>query len=500
MKLNYKPLLHLANKTKWHNLINKTIVNDNKIINKSYYSSFSNHLGQPSFKTHPHLLQKDQILVGITKDELELRRLKLLEKIPEGSVVLVFGHRLKFRSNNIFYPFHQNPNLLYLCGFDQPNSILVLIKDSNLQRKYKMGLFIEPKSADIELWEGPKCGLDEGKNYFGADETIDIKEFTNLIKPILNKAKTIYIDLQKPIELNSTEYNITNYLNQQKLNFKVKNLKANIEEMRLYKSEAEVKLIKKAAEITKRGFAKVLKNIVMELTSNFNDGINEHDIASTFENEIRRMGSQGHAYVPVVANGTNALSLHYVSNNMALKKGKLLMMDAGAAYFGYNSDVTRTWPVGKRFTKDQAELYQAVLNVQKKCIERCNTQLYNDSLNDILFKSIDWLKDELNLLGFNVSRNEVHDKLYPHHIGHYLGLDIHDTPSSTRTQYLKPGMLVTIEPGVYVPIDDKYPKRFQGIGIRIEDNILIEKNGNYLNLTQNIPKEIEELEAFLNKP
>jgi intermediate cleaving peptidase 55 len=199
------------------------------------------------------------------------------------------------------------------------------------------------------------------------------------------------------------------------------------------------------------------------------------------------------AYVPVVAGGDNALTMHYVRNDMPLRDGDLVLVDCGGEFHGYASDITRTWPVNGKFTEPQRELYQAVLNVNKKCIQLC-TEKENISLNGIHEHSVRLMKEELQNLGFKLTEGDVDHRLYPHHIGHYLGLDVHDCHDLDRSRVLRRGYVVTIEPGVYVPYDDRFPHKYQGIGIRIEDNVWVgEEEPVVLSVTS--PKEVVDVEA-----
>ncbi|KAJ9087455.1 aminopeptidase [Entomophthora muscae] len=462
----------------------------NTITETSRLAGLTQNVGQPSHMTHPHLMKPDELMVGMPRTEFEMRRAQFMSKLPEGSVAIIMGHRLKYRSNNIFYPFHQNPNLLYLTGFNQPDAVLVLSKNDSLMRGYRMAMFVPPKDPEVELWDGAKCGIENAMEHFMADEAYDITQFTHIIKPILSKAGAIYLDLPKAIEVSTPEHTITNYILQHKLSSKVKQARSILDEIRCFKSSAEVALIKRAGDIAAYSFIEVMEQTGKAARED--KRISEHDIASQFEAQSRKMGSLGHAYVPVVAGGSNALTLHYVSNDQLLRQGDLVMTDAGSFYHGYGSDITRTWPVSGKFTAAQKELYSVVLSVQKKCIQMCTVES-RLSLNDILFHSVDLLQKELLSIGFDVTSNEVHRRLYPHHVSHYLGLDIHDTPSVSRTRKLERGMVVTIEPGVYIPDEPAYPARFRGMGIRIEDDVLV-TDGAPVVLSATAPKEIEDIE------
>ncbi|CAJ0649142.1 3670_t:CDS:2, partial [Entrophospora sp. SA101] len=205
-------------------------------------------------------------------------------------------------------------------------------------------------------------------------------------------------------------------------------------------------------------------------------GLSEHDLYAKIDFECRIRGAQFLAYVPVVACGINALTMHYVRNDMPLRDGELVLMDAGGEYYGYASDITRTWPVNGRFTQPQKELYEAVL---KLCTEEQNI-----SLNGIHEYSVKMMKEELSPLGFDLVEGDVDRVLYPHHVGHYLGLDVHDTHDIDRSKILRKGM-----PGIYVPRNKAYPEQYHGMGIRIEDNVLVGESDPIV-LSSSAPKEI----------
>jgi intermediate cleaving peptidase 55 len=217
----------------------------------------------------------------------------------------------------------------------------------------------------------------------------------------------------------------------------------------------------------------------------------EAQLHATLEYYARMEGASGLAYVPVVASGKNSLVLHYVKNACVMKDGDLVLVDAGAEYNFYCSDVSRTWPVNGKFTEPQRKLYELVLNCQKQIILKCKP---GSSLDELQNQTYQYLHEGVSeLLGRHIKSMEMQD-LYPHHVGHYIGLDVHDCYTVSRSKRLKPGMAVTIEPGIYIPDDPKYGT-FRGIGVRIEDDIVITED-EPLVLTSRIPKEIHELESL----
>ncbi|KAL1917293.1 uncharacterized protein VTP21DRAFT_4949 [Calcarisporiella thermophila] len=443
--------------------------------------------GQPVPETHPHMMKRGEITPGIPAIEYELRRSKLMSLLPENSVVISLGYRTRYMSNNVFYPFHQNTDFWYLCGFNEPDSALVLEKNSS-SRGYKMILFVPPRHRDIEMWEGARTGIDGAIEKFGADEAYDTASFNRYIEEQLSRDTTRQLFLDIPpaepsilsLETLATPHRAVSTAHDKS----IRPLSPLIQELRLIKSRTESVLMRQAGEITAKAFIEGMRFT--------RPGMTEHQLHAKLDFECRVRGAQMLAYVPVVASGQNALTIHYVTNDMVMKDGDLVLVDAGGEYNGYVSDVTRTWPINGRFSDPQREIYQAVLNVQKQCIKLC-TEKQNISLNGIHAQSERMLGEELSKLGIRVPERDLSTRLYPHHIGHYLGLDVHDTHDIDRVRRLREGMVVTIEPGLYIPFDDAYPKKYQGIGVRIEDNVLVGKEDPII-LSVTAPKEVVDIE------
>ncbi|RHZ79599.1 hypothetical protein Glove_143g30 [Diversispora epigaea] len=434
--------------------------------------------GQPTPKTHPHLMKPGEITPGISAIEYELRRTTLMKKLPENSVAISLGYRTRYMSNKVFYPFHQNTDFFYLCGFNEPDAAIVLEKN-NTRRGYKMTMFVPPKNRSVEMWDGPRTGVLGAVDIFGADEAMESARFNSKIKEIIKNYKEVYIDLPPRTNILSTD-NVQKNISRTH----VKPLSKLIQDLRIIKSDSEIALMKKAGEITGNAFIQTMKFT--------KPGILEHDLYAKMDFECRMRGAPFLAYVPVVAGGINALTLHYVRNDMKLRDYDLVLMDAGGEYHGYASDVTRTWPVNGKFTTAQKELYEVVLNINRHCINLC-TEAKDISLNGIHEISVQIMKEELQKLGFNIVEGDVDHILYPHHVGHYLGLDVHDTHDLDRSRRLLHGMVITIEPGIYVPPNDAYPEKYHGIGIRIEDNVLVGRTDPIV-LSSIAPKEIVDIE------
>ncbi|KAI9472434.1 MAG: peptidase M24, structural domain-containing protein [Benjaminiella poitrasii] len=448
---------------------------DQSRIPKTHLKSY----GQPTPFTHPNLMKLGEVTPGFSAADYERRRSTLMSSLPNGSTVVSLGYGLRYMTNNIFYPFHQNTDFWYLSGFNEPDAAMVLQKDDS-ERGYRQIMFVLPKSPSAELWDGPRTGIEGAKELFGADEAYENTRFMPFMKKILSESKHIFMDCPKLPTLLTEPKLIETGLKLQT----ILPLSKIVQELRMIKSPSEIEAMKESGVISSKAFIEAMKWT--------QPGFTEAQLWAKFEYETRMRGSSVLAYVPVIGGGPNALSMHYVRNDMELKDGDLVLVDCGGEYKGYASDITRTWPVNGKFSQPQKELYQAVLNVNKACIKLC-TESSNLSLHGIHSESIKLMKQELKKIGFNMNTWDIEKVLYPHHVGHYLGLDVHDLHDLDRSRKLKENMVITIEPGLYVPYDNKFPKQYQGIGIRIEDNVVIKRDVPYV-LTAPAPKEIADIE------
>lgn len=471
-----------------HGLRSRLLVHSTRsYANANTPATHKRSFGQPTYITHPNLMKKDEVTPGFTANEYKRRRSNLMDSLPENSAVVCLGYGTRYMTNNIFYPFHQKTDFWYLCGFNEPDAAMVLEKN-NSKKGYKQTMFILPKNTHAELWDGPRTGIQGVKELFGADEAYENTKFIAHLKNIIGTYKNIFMDspgnMPTLISDESTKKLIETGLKIQS----ILPLSKTIQELRMIKSHSEIEAMKKSGLISSKAFVEAMKWT--------KPGLTEAQLWAKFDYETRMRGSSVLAYVPVIAGGPNALSLHYVRNDMELKDNDLVLVDCGGEYNGYASDITRTWPVNGKFTEAQKELYQAILNVNKECIKLC-TESTNISLHGIHSQSVSLMKQELEKIGFNVSGWDLERILYPHHVGHYLGLDVHDLHSLDRSRKLKQNMVITIEPGIYVPYDDKFPSKYQGIGIRIEDNVVIGKDQPFV-LTANTPKEVVDIEFCCN--
>ena len=269
---------------------------------------------------------------------------------------------------------------------------------------------------------------------------------------------------------------------------KVKALRPILNDLRVIKSAAEIQSMRRAGRASGRAFTEAMRH-------NFT---REKHLDAFLGYQFKINGCDRAAFEPVAAGGVNALSIHYVRNDDKLQDGQLVLADAGGEYGGYMSDITRTWPIDGRFTPAQRDLYETVLNVQRSCIKDCRQDAHT-SLEILHQKAERELKEELKQIGFDMSSNVI-NVLLPHHLSHHVGLDLHDCIGYSKKATLRAGQCITVEPGVYVPFDDRFPKHFQGMGIRIEDTVCVQEEGEGpLVLTTEAVKEVEDIEALRQK-
>jgi len=424
----------------------------------------------------------------ITQEEYNLRRLNLLGQLSNNSITVLFSNDFKTRSNDTEFPFRQNSNFYYLTGFREDKSILVLIKTKD---NLKTILFVEKKDKALELWTGKRLGKKEAKKRFLVSEIFTTDKFEKKFKIYCNNIKSLYFDFtlcsSKEMVLKKSAKEINLY----------KNIIPLIGKMRLIKSSSEIAIIKKAIEITKDAHHKAIS---------FNkSGKNEYHLQAEIEYVFKKNGAYSDAYTSIVAGGDSANTLHYIDNDKDFVDGDLILIDAGCEYDYYSSDITRTIPVNGRFSDAQKELYELVLSVEIEIIKMIKPNIKRTKLQK---KSEELLCKGMVELGIlegdykQLLKDKKHKRYYPHGIGHWMGLDVHDEApykdDNGEEIPLQIGMVLTIEPGIYCPKDDKsIPKKYRGIGIRIEDDILVTKNG-YENLSKTIAKTLQEIENILS--
>lgn len=452
------------------------------------------YLGQPSPYTHPHLIKNGEVTPGLSQAEYELRRFRLASLIeaqaekmgPLSSsnhhVVIVLSHPTRYMTNDIPYPFHQNQDFLYLTGVLEPDSALIL---HGRTRPDQAILFVPRRDPSRELWDGPRSGRDGAAALTGIERVHCTEELGVVLKSL--KGTCVWYDSSQPSHPKMHQTHVSPIMEAGSM---PRSLRPLLHSLRALKSPAEVALMQEAGRITSQAFRRTM--------AMSQGDIDEALLFAKFDFENRLHGANFLAYPPVVAGGNRANTLHYINNNQMIKDGEMVLLDGGCEYFGYVSDITRTWPVNGKFSPAQAELYEAVLEVQRSCLSLCSSGI---SLDHIYSTMLVLLGRQLKRLGIIKASSSEADALKaarrycPHHVGHYLGMDVHDTPELSRSQPLQPGMAITIEPGLYIcEENDEAPKRFRGLGIRIEDDVVIRENGGALILSSDAPKTIAEVE------
>ncbi|KAL1986600.1 hypothetical protein VTN96DRAFT_6178 [Rasamsonia emersonii] len=444
--------------------------------------------GQPVHETHPHILNPGELTPGITALEYAHRRSRLANRLPRNAIAVLAAAEVKYRAPGIFYEYHQDPNFFYLTGFTEPSALAIIANDGSGDN-HIFHLYVREKDPKAELWEGARSGTQAAMDVFNADETADIERIKDILPPILSEATEIYTDittfdpsrsvLARYLYGTSGESEIQKIVNPRK----IKPLRPILNELRVFKSESEVVNLRRVGQATGRAFTECMKkNFTLE-----------KDLSAFLQYQFKVQGCDTSAFVPVVAGGRNALSIHYTRNDDVLRDGQFVLVDGGGEYGGYISDVTRTWPVNGKFSDAQRDLYNAVLNVHRSCVSLCRESagLSLDRIHGIAEQG---LKDQLKQLNFDVSGDAIR-VLFPHHVGHYIGLDVHDAAGFPRNVNLRAGQCITIEPGIYVPDDDRWPARFRGMGIRIEDSVCVGED-NPIVLSPEAVKEVDDIEAL----
>jgi Xaa-Pro aminopeptidase len=408
------------------------------------------------------------------------RRQELLSRLPEGAVVIVSTNSEQKRNSDVCYPFRPDSSFWYLTGFKEPDAIAVFS-----QTNYT--IFLRPKDQTKEIWNGLRLGVDLAPKTLLADQAFDVHVFFEKIKSLIKKDSDIYFDTLG--NGGWADNSSTNTLNS-KINSLYKDtlkpLNPYISEMRLIKDKSEIQSMQEAANLSAKAHLKAMKSS--------RPGLYEHNIASEFDSIFRNENSE-HSYPPIVASGENACILHYTENNKKLKDGDLILIDAGCEINGYASDITRTFPINGKFSEAQREIYEIVLDAQKLAISCIKPGVSLNKPHEIACEKI---TNGLIKLGIMNSADEL-SKFYMHNTGHWLGLDVHDVGSKlidNNFREFNSGMVTTVEPGIYIRKDDKIDSKYWGIGIRIEDDVLVTESGNHV-LSEKAIKDIDAIENLM---
>ena len=425
------------------------------------------------------------------------RRQKLAEKY-KGAAFILPAHPEQIRNGSVDQPYRQDSNLFYLTGFEEPQSVLVFRPGQTPETV----VFARPKDEARETWNGFRYGPEAVEREFKIDKAYVIDDFDRVVVDLLKSCDRLYYrwhnDLvfdQKLLQI--LEADRGTHYRTGRGHLPVHDSKEAIGELRLFKSENDIATMRKACEIS--------ANAHIEAMRFTKPGVNERQIKGVLLKSFLMQGADREGYNTIVATGANATTLHYVYNDQPCEDGQLLLIDAGGEYQYYTGDITRTFPVNGKFTAPQRRVYEPLLELQKELIARVKPGITFRSMQDVTVEVLTDLMLDLKLLTGSRQKNIdtlAFKKYYPHGVSHWLGLDVHDTGLhilNGQPRVLEPGMAFTIEPGLYIPAHDmSAPEDLRGIGIRIEDNIVVTANGCE-NLTASAPKEIADLEAIIGK-
>ena len=420
------------------------------------------------------------------------KREQFMEKIGDDAVAIIVSHPQYVRNDDVTHDYRQDSDMFYLTGFEEPNSIAVLRPGAE---KQKYTLFVRKRDKLRETWDGRRFGVKGAIEWFGADTAYTIDEFDGMLRTILRGAKTVYHNFGTDEDLSESILDgITSFAGRSDLT--MKNARFELGEMRKLKSDWELKSLRKAIDITSEAHREAMKSA--------QPGMGEYEIEAVIEYTYRKHGVQRPGFPSIVAAGANATILHYQTNEMKLNKGDLLLVDIGAEWGYYTADVTRTYPVNGKFSKEQAAIYQIVYDAQEAAFKISRPGTSRNELSEIVRNSvIDGLIKVGLLSGTReeIIKDRSYRKFYIHGFGHWIGLDVHDSGSYTEngeSVIMRPGMVYTVEPGVYIAEDESVDPKWWNIGVRIEDCVLITEKGYDL-LSDKSPRKIKEIEKLMKK-
>lgn len=424
-------------------------------------------------------------MAKLPKEEFEERRTRVFTQMQPNSALLLFSEIEKRRNNDCTYPFRQDSYFWYLTGFNEPNAALLLLKTEQAEKAI---IFLRPRDPLLETWNGRRLGVELAPQQLNVNEAYSIEEFATVLPKILKNLTALYhvpeIHTWGDTLVSESAVNFSEILDWRPM----------LSEMRLIKSPNEIRLIQQAGQITALGHIKAMQTT---RPNRF-----EYEIESDILHEFNRHCARFPSYNSIVAGGSNACILHYTENDRPLNDGDLVLIDAGCEFAMYAGDITRTFPVNGKFSPPQREIYELVLKAQKRAIELLVPGNSIKQANDEVIRIKTQGLVDLGILKGDVDtliEQQAYRQFYMHGLGHWLGLDVHDVGSygQDKQRILEIGMVITVEPGIYISEDADVPEQYKGIGVRIEDNLLMTEYGNKI-LTAAVPKEIADIENLMN--
>ncbi|NBP67182.1 MAG: aminopeptidase P family protein [Cytophagia bacterium] len=444
----------------------------------------------------------------LSKEWHAVRREKLREKLPANSVAVFFANAVRNRSNDVDYVYHQDPDFYYLSGYKEPDAVLLIFKDKQTAsngKQYNEIIFVQPRSEQAEMWTGRRLGDEGTKLKLGFENAFNNKEFKKYNIDFSKFSEVLFFDFKNDVRDNPRDssdlYSLieqfkmkANYPSKDKLavksepaknNLNTKALNGIMASLRGIKTTEELEMIRKAVSISCMGQREVMKAM--------KPGMSEREIQGIHEFVFKKYQAEDLGYPSIVGAGHNGCILHYIDNykpNITSKE--MILMDLGAEYRGYTADITRTIPVSGKFSPEQKQIYELVLAAQEEAMKVTKA---GATFQELTLATRKVVNKGLADLGIIKSEDERH-LYYPHGCCHHIGLDVHD---NGEYDMLRENMVITIEPGIYIPENANCDKRWWGIAVRIEDDYLITKNG-YEHLSISAPRKVEEVEALMKQP
>ena len=424
------------------------------------------------------------------------RREHLLRSIGDGAVAILPSAPVAVRSNDVEFVYRQDSNFYYMTGFAEPEAVAVFAPG---HPEGEFVMFVLPRDKERETWTGRRAGIEGAMIDFGADKAYTIEEFERVIPRYLDKADRLHYPLGLNEKMNEKVLRLVRHAQAMRPRTgsgasAILDPREVIHESRLHKEPDEIELMRRAAEISAQAHQSAMREA--------RGGMMEWEVEAILDFTFRKSGAAGPSYPSIVASGGNAAVLHYITNDRQMQTGDLLLIDAGCEYQFYASDVTRTFPVGAKFTPLQKSLYEMVLAAQMKAIEVIKPGIRFDDPHEAALRIlVDGMRD-LGLL--HGSAEEIisggsYRRYYMHRTSHWLGMDVHDVGiyrQGAQSRVLEPGMVLTVEPGIYIaPDDEDAPESFRGVGIRIEDDVLVTPEGHEV-ITAATPKKVSDVEAL----
>lgn len=431
----------------------------------------------------------------ISREELNARREKLLSSMADNTVAIVPAAVEVTRSRDTEFAFRQDSDFFYLTQFPEPDAVLVLVKGETS----KSILFCREKDKMAEIWCGRRIGPDRAKDEFGFDEAFTLNELDDNLIELVSGKTSLYYAQGTYAEFDNTIWSLLSKLRgAPKRGWKaptaILDIRNTLHEMRLFKSDAELSIMAKAGEISAQGHIRAMKFA--------KPGATEYQLEAELHHHYAMNGARHPAYGTIVGSGDNANILHYTENSDVLNDGDLVLIDSGCELDGYAADITRTFPVNGKFTDAQTQVYELVLKAQLTALAMVKPGNTLKQVSNEVIRVLTTGLVELGILQGDVDTliaEEAYKAYYMHGLGHWLGLDVHDVGEyklDDKERPFEPGMVLTIEPGLYIANDSDAPEEYRGIGVRIEDDVVVTSEG-HRNLTASVPKSIAEIEAIM---